>query len=62
VSLSDATGVPLSTLKLNARILRELGLVSLAERRASLTRTGAEVVVLLRDHVGKVLPTQEVKR
>lgn len=59
--LSEATGVPLSTLKLNARILRELGLVSLADRNASLTQTGTDVVLLLRDHIGPVPPIQEVK-
>ena len=61
-TLSSATGVPLSTLKLNARILRELGLIILADHDASLTRSGTEVFLLLRDHVGQVLPIQEVKR
>jgi hypothetical protein len=62
VSLSLERGVPLSTLKLNARILRDLELVSLADRSATLTPSGREVVHLLRDHVGLVLPIQEVNR
>ena len=61
-TLSAATGVPLSTLKLNARILRELGLISLEDHTTSLSLSGMEVVLLLRDHVGQVLPIQEVKR
>jgi hypothetical protein len=55
-------GVPLSTLKLNARILRDLELISLADRSASLTPSGKEIVLLLRDHVGQVLRIQEVNR
>jgi hypothetical protein len=56
------TGVPLSTLKLNARILRDLGLIAPADHSVSLTPSGMEVFLLLRDHVGQVLPIQEVKR
>jgi hypothetical protein len=55
-------GVPLSTLKLNARILRDLELVSLADHSATLTPSGRKAVLLLRDHVGQVLPIQEVNR
>jgi hypothetical protein len=62
VSLSLQQGVPLSTLKLNARILRDLELVSLKDRSATLTLSGKEVVLLLRDHVEQVLPIQEVNR
>jgi hypothetical protein len=53
--------VPLSTLKLNARILRGLELISLGDHCAALTPSGKEVVLLLRAHVGQALPIQEVK-
>jgi hypothetical protein len=49
-------------LKLNARILRDLDLISLGERSATLTPSGMEVVLLLREHVGQALTVQEVKR
>jgi len=62
VALSAVTGVPLSTLKLNARILRDMELISFADHNTSLTTSGTEVFLLLRDHVGPVLPVQEVKR
>jgi hypothetical protein len=37
-------------------------LISLADHSTALTSSGTEVVLLLRDHVGQVLPVQEVKR
>jgi len=37
-------------------------LISLADHSASLTASGMEVILLLLDHVGRVLPFQEVKR
>lgn len=59
-SFSGRHGVPLSTLKLNARILRDLGLVSLEDRTARLTQSGRDVLSLLSTHNGLVLPIQEV--
>jgi hypothetical protein len=49
-------------LKLNARILRDLDLISLGEHSATLTPSGMEVVLLLREHFGQALPVQEVIR
>jgi len=50
-SLSRRFGVPLSTLKLNARILRDLGLISYGDARRSggprLTDVGRLVLELL---------------
>ncbi len=47
--ISRAQGISLSTLKLNARILRELGLISYAEFRAvELTEFGAIIADFLR--------------
>ena len=54
-------GVPLSTLKLNARILRDLDLISLIDHgAATLTPSGREVMHLLRSHLGQGLTVQEV--
>jgi hypothetical protein len=51
IKLSQETGVPLSTLKLNARILRELNLISygsVGERRlAEVEPVGALVLRLI---------------
>ncbi len=52
----------MSTLKLDARILRDLELISLEDHSAALTPSGVEAVRLLRENVGQVLPNQEVKR
>ncbi|HZW85396.1 MAG TPA: hypothetical protein VFE91_05800 [Nitrososphaerales archaeon] len=60
VALSSARKVPLSTLKLNARILRDLGLVSQEDHSATLTESGREVIFLLRAHLGQGLQIQEV--
>jgi hypothetical protein len=60
VSLSRQKGIPLSTLKLNARILRDLELISLEDHSASLTESGREAIFLLRRHLGQGLPIQEV--
>ncbi|HKT22100.1 MAG TPA: hypothetical protein VJR06_05780 [Nitrososphaerales archaeon] len=60
--MSALHGVPLSTLKLNARILREMQLISHNARSASLTVSGREIVALLRNYARQALPVQEVKR
>ena len=52
-SLSEEWGIPLSTLKLNARILRELNLVSYGsiheKRDARVEKLGSFVLNLLED-------------
>jgi hypothetical protein len=51
IRLSEETGVPLSTLKLNARILRELNLISYGsvgeKRMAEVEPVGALVLRLM---------------
>jgi hypothetical protein len=50
IKLSQETGVPLSTLKLNARILRELNLISygsVGERREAEVEPGGNLVLRL---------------
>jgi hypothetical protein len=51
IGLSEETGVPLSTLKLNARILRELNLISYGsvgeKRMAEVEPVGALVLRLM---------------
>ncbi len=51
IKLSEETGVPLSTLKLNARILRELNLISYGsvgeKRMAEVEPVGALVLRLM---------------
>ena len=55
-ALSDEEGIPLSTLKLNARILRELNLISYGSTRekrcAQVEALGAFVLRLLRGGPG----------
>lgn len=55
-ALSDEEGIPLSTLKLNARILRELNLISYGSTRekrcAQVGALGAFVLRLLRGGAG----------
>ncbi len=46
-NLSLSHGVPLSTLKLNARILRELGLIAISDSSVLLTESGFETLSLL---------------
>ncbi len=58
-SLSQQRNIPLSTLKHNARILRELDLVTL-NGSASLTTSGREVLHLLREDVAVATPLREV--
>ncbi len=56
-ALSDEKGIPLSTLKLNARILRELNLISYGstqeKRFATVEVLGAFVLRLLRGGLGE---------
>jgi hypothetical protein len=59
-TLSSQRGVPLSTLKFNANVLRKLELISLENHRASLTSAGMEVLHLLAKHIGTVRPVQGV--
>lgn len=48
-SISKTRGVSLSTLKLNAKILRQLGLISYSEfQTARLTEFGETIIKLLR--------------
>ena len=52
IKLSEETGVPLSTLKLNARILRELNLISycsVGERREAEVEPVGNLVLRLMD-------------
>jgi hypothetical protein len=60
--MSELHRVPLSTLKLNARILREMHLISHTDHSASLTVSGREIVALLQEHSRPAFPVQEVKR
>ncbi|MGD2142265.1 MAG: hypothetical protein PVH79_02150 [Candidatus Bathyarchaeota archaeon] len=57
--LSEQHDIPLSTLKLNARILRGLNLISYGSRRdrrcAEVEKLGAFVLRLLRDEPSGVL-------
>ncbi len=63
LSLSSTFKVPASTLKLNARVLRELQLISVDDHQVSLTEAGLEALQLvhrLGRSVDKTHPLQEV--
>ena len=59
-SISHRQGIPLSTLKLNAMVLRKLELISVTDHTTSLTQSGNEACQLLRLNFEQVLPIQEV--
>ncbi len=56
IEISQTKGIPLSTLKLNAKVLRSLGLISMGElngrRSVSLTNLGRIVLSILDSDVG----------
>jgi len=47
MELSSNTGIPLSTLKLNARSLRDMGLITYRDGRTAITEAGAFILQLL---------------
>lgn len=47
MELSRSTGIPLSTLKLNARTLRDMGLITYQNGRTAITEAGAFILHLL---------------
>lgn len=59
-SISATRGIPLSTLKLNARILVELQLVEPTNHRASLSPSGSEAVLMPRELDARTHGLQEV--
>ncbi|MDV3243980.1 MAG: hypothetical protein LYZ66_02245 [Nitrososphaerales archaeon] len=60
VDISERHGIPISTLKLNARILRQLQLIAAADRRSFLTASGDDVLLLLREFEWQAQRLQEV--
>jgi len=59
-SISATHGVPISTLKLNARILTELQLIKREDRKASLSASGNDAMQLLRELDERADQLQEV--
>ncbi len=47
LGISETSSVPISTLKLNAQILKKIGLMDFNGKPASLTRLGKLVIALL---------------